>query len=170
MLLLLLSRAPLLPRSGLLQLRGAAHASQPGQAAELLLGFSSPRTCVSFVLEHASPPCQIFLPGYSICFPLEFPELQVALHSYPFLLLYSIFWIWVTGHRCTLLFTLRQFIQVTGIMLHYAVRPVVRSVFSDACSAFVLFCWVRVCIHCPESSSQAGAFWYLSRLWHLSRC
>lgn len=76
------SQAPLLPRAGLLQLRGEAHAAEPGQKAEPLLAFSPPRACVSFVLKHASPQCQIFLPGCSIRFPLEFLELQVMCYTF----------------------------------------------------------------------------------------
>lgn len=62
--------------------RGEGHAAEPGQAAEPLLVSSSPRACVSFVLEHASPHCQIFLHGYSVCFPREFLELQVMFYTF----------------------------------------------------------------------------------------
>lgn len=48
--------------------------------AELLLAFSSPRAPVLFVLEHTCPQCQIFLPGCSVWFPLEFLELQILFY------------------------------------------------------------------------------------------
>lgn len=92
-----------------------AHTAEPGQTAELLLVFSSPWACGFFVLEHTSPQCQIFLPGYSVCFPLEFLELQVMFYTFTLFFLSShFFWNWVAGGRCTILFTLRHFVQVTG--------------------------------------------------------
>lgn len=44
--------------------------------------FFRPLEPLSFVLQHASPQCQIFLPGYSVCFPLEFLELQVMFYTF----------------------------------------------------------------------------------------
>lgn len=85
----------------------------------------------------------------------------------PFLSLQPTLRIWVAGGRCTVLCTLKE-ISV-GYWENIMQDELQSELFSLMLAQLLYFSVVWTHMHCPETFSQADAFWCLSRLQQLSR-